>query len=813
MGKTISNRRKNSKQKNKSGKGKILNTILLSLSFILLTIFIVAGGYTYAVIESAPDLNVNSVLNLSQPSTLYDSKGNLIDNVHTDVERYVISLQDMPDNLKNAYVAIEDERFYEHSGIDIKRILGSVIIDIKNKIQGKSGLHGASTLTQQLLKNTILTNEISINRKIKEIYLAIKLESLLTKDQIMEAYLNTIPLGGKLYGVEAASMYYFGKPAIELNLIQCSYIAGITQAPSYYSAYSTAMTKDPTPYLNRTKTVVQKMKDLGKITDAEYNQAIEDINNKKFDFKTQVVSYKLNYEWFSNPAIAQVKKDLKEQLKLSDDEASKMLANGGLKIYTTMDKELQDYTQSVLDNRSNFKVGNAEVLDENGIPKLQASAVIMDYHTGEVKVMVGGRKEPKTANSLNRAYSVLKPIGSATKPLTVYGPAIDMKAINPASGFDDAPIPQSIGMKYASGGKAYDPHNQQRNDYSGLIPVREALRKSKNIVAVLVEDKIGMKNGIAYGEKFGLKYNSQSKGSIASVALGQFNNDPENPDGGNPYVMAAAYGTFGNGGTYTEGILYTKVEDSSGKVILDNKPETKYIMSAQASYITYDLLKEPVENYTAAPAKWGSMPVAGKTGTTTDNKDLWFAGLTPYLSAAIWVGYDVPTEIQGESGSVVTPIWGKIMAKAHEGLPDKEIAVPSGIKKMNLCSLSGKIPTNLCSNDPRGSKVVSDWIIEGAEPAETCDVHVAAKVNYTNNKLATENTPAELVQEKVFIKKLYITSSLVKDFPYILPVQQDDTLPDSTSLFTLLPDITGKSDSTTDKNSANSSNKKNDSKN
>jgi len=263
MNKTISNRRKNSKPKNKSGKGKILNKILLSLSFILLTIFIVAGGYTYAVIESAPDLNVNSVLNLSQPSTLYDNKGNLIDNVHTDVERYVISLQDMPDNLKNAYVAIEDERFYEHSGIDIKRILGSVIIDIKNKIQGKSGLHGASTLTQQLLKNTILTNEISINRKIKEIYLAIKLESLLTKDQIMEAYLNTIPLGGKLYGVEAASMYYFGKPTKELTLIQCAYIAGITQAPSYYSAYSTAMTKDPTPYLNRTKTVVQKMKDLG----------------------------------------------------------------------------------------------------------------------------------------------------------------------------------------------------------------------------------------------------------------------------------------------------------------------------------------------------------------------------------------------------------------------------------------------------------------------------------------------------------------------------------------------------------------------
>ncbi|MDD7793130.1 transglycosylase domain-containing protein [Clostridium sp. 'White wine YQ'] len=780
MNKASSTNKSDPKTKNKSKskkrkKGRIFRNILLSLFFIALTLLVVAGGYAYAIIKNAPDLDVNSVLNLSQPSTLYDNDGNVIDTVHSDEERRIIPFKDMPDNLKNAYVSIEDERFYEHSGVDVKRILGSVLIDVKNKVSGKSGLHGGSTLTQQLLKNTILTNEVSLNRKIKEAYLATRLEKLLSKDQILEAYLNTIPLGGKIYGVEAASMYFFGKPAKELNLIQCAYIAGLTQAPSYYSAYNPTMQKDPTPYLNRTKTVVTKMKDLGKISQADYDQAIKDIDGKKFEFKTQTISYKLNYEWFSNPVISQVKKDLKEQLKLSDDEVSKLIANGGLKIYTTMDKELQDYTQSVLDDRNNFNVGNPEVLDENGIPKLQAAAVIMDYHTGEVKAMVGGRKEPKAANSLNRAYNVLKPIGSSTKPLTVYGPGIDMKLINPATGINDAPIPKEIGMKYSTDGKAYDPRNQSRNDFSGLISIREGLRYSKNIVAVLTEDKVGIKNGVAYGEKFGLKYNNQSRTSIASVALGQFNNDPSDPDGGNPYKMAAAYGTFGNNGTYTEGILYTKVQDATGKVLLEKKPETRSVLSPQASYITYDLLKEPVEHYTASHAKWGSMPVAGKTGTTTENKDLWFAGLTPYLSAAIWVGYDVPTEIKGESGAVVTPIWGKIMEKAHEGLADKEIPVPSGIKKMALCSLSGKIPTDLCSKDPRGSKVVEDWVIDGAEPTETCDVHVSAKVNKLNNKLATDNTPKELVEERVFIKKPWNTdNSYVKDAQYILPTEQDD---------------------------------------
>lgn len=771
------NNKENKKPKNKSKKKKksrkVFKTIALSIGFIILTGIIVACGYAYAIIKSAPELDVNSVLSLSEPSAIYDSNEQLIDTVHTEEERYVVSLNNMSDYLKNAYVSIEDERFYDHIGIDLRRIAGAAFTDVKNKLTGKSGLHGASTLTQQLLKNTILTNDVTMERKLTEMYLATKLEKILQKDQILEAYLNTIPLGGKLYGVEAASMYYFGKPAVQLNLIQSAYIAGITQAPSYYSAYTEKMQTDPTPFVNRTKTVLSKMKDLGKISDEEYNQAISTLDEKKrdaYEFKTQKISYKLNYEWFVNPAISQVKKDLKEQLKLSDAEISKMLVNGGLKIYTTMDRSLQDHAQSVLDNENELqKFGRSSEKNDKGVYTLQASAVVMDYRSGQVKAMVGGRGE-QDANSLNRAYSMLKSTGSTTKPLTVYGPAIDLKMVNAATGFNDAPLPTEFQNKYRSNGVPYNPKNSP-NQYSGIIPLRVGLRESKNVVAVQLEDKIGLKNGLAYGEQFGLKYNNASKSSISALALGEFDNSPQDPDGANTYILAQAYGTFGNSGIYTEGALYTKVVDATGKTILTKTPKTKTILSAQAAYITYDLLKEPVQNYSARQAKIGAMPVQGKTGTSTDSKDLLFAGLTPYLSGAVWVGYDKPETLGGGSGDV-SGLWGKIMAKAHEGLEVKDIPQPSGIHQMQLSSLSGKLPSEGTARDPRGSKIVTEWVIDGSEPTETDDSYVIAKVNKLNGKLATASTPSNLIEERVFIK-----GATGPDAKYAPPTELDDYKP------------------------------------
>lgn len=752
---------------------KIFKGIIFGLLFCFLAIFVIGAGYAFAIIKITPPLNVEAVLLLNQPSSLYDSNGDFMDNLHTDEERYVIDSKKIPTNLKNAFVSIEDERFYSHKGIDIQRILGAGFLDAKKIITGQKGLHGASTLTQQLLKNTILTNDVSIERKIKEAYLAVNLEEKLTKDQILTAYLNTIPLGGHVYGVEAASLLYFSKNASDLSLIECAYLAGITQAPTTYSAYNENNVKDPTPYINRTLTVLNMMHKLGYINDdTEYNKAVSDVQNGGLVFKSSKKDYRLNYEWFVYPAVSQVKEDLKEKFKYTDEEVSKLVVNGGLKIYTTMNKPLQDFTQATLDDYSNLGISNGESYDKDGVPLLQASATIVDYRTGHVIAMIGGRGKQQP-QSTNRAYNDLRPIGSATKPLTVYGPGIDQKIITAATPIDDAPLPESIGKKYPTSDGPYNPLNSP-NEYLGLITAREALTHSKNTGAVITEDNIGLKNGISYGEKLGLKINSVSKTSIASLALGQFNNAANDRDGGNTYIMAGAFGSFGNNGIYTKPVLYTKVVDATGKTILDSTtPKKTKVFSPQAAYILYDMLKGPVTEYNATGAKWGDMPVAGKTGTTTNSTDLWFAGLSPYLSGSVWIGYDKPNKLIGSSSGCAS-LWGKLMAKAHEGLDVKDIGEPNGIVRVNVCKDSGLLPSSLCSQDPRGNRIIEELFIEGTQPTETCTTHVAANVNIFSNKLASPITPPLLTKSVVFIKKDY-PNPVTADYFMVLPSSYDLT--------------------------------------
>lgn len=769
--KTNSTPRKKRLVKQKKSK-KVFRGIGFGLLFCFLAIFVVGSGYAFAIIKTTPPLNVEAVLSLNQPSSLYDSNEEFMDNLHTDEERYVIDSNKIPTNLKNAFVSIEDERFYKHKGVDIQRILGAAYLDAKKILNGQKGLHGASTLTQQLLKNTILTNDVSIERKIKEAYLSITLEEKLTKDQILTAYLNTIPLGGHVYGVEAASLLYFSKNTSDLSLIECAYLAGITQAPSYYSAYNENNVKDPTPYINRTLTVLAMMHKLQYIDDNEYNKAVNDVKNGGLVFKSSKKDYRLNYEWFVYPAVSQVKEDLKEKYNYTDEEASKLMVNGGLKIYTTMDRKLQDFTQATLDNYSNLGISNKETYDNDGVPLLQASATIMDHRTGHVLSMVGGRGKQKP-QSTNRAYNDLRPIGSSTKPLTVYGPGINEGIITAATAIDDAPLPQEIGKKYPTSDGPYNPLNSP-NEYLGLITAREALTHSKNVASVITEDKIGLKTGISYGEKLGLKYNSASKTSIAALSLGQFNNDPNDRDGGNTYILAGAFGTFGNDGMYTKPVLYTKVVDATGKIILENtSPKETEVFSPEASYILYDMLKGPVNEYNATGAKWGDMPVAGKTGTTTNSTDLWFSGLSPYLSGSVWVGYDKPTKLLGSSSGCAV-IWGKLMAKAHEGLKVKDIEEPSGIVKVNVCKDSGLLPSSLCSQDPRGNRVITELFVEGTEPTDTCTAHVIANVNRFNNKLATPSTPSILTKSGVFIRKDH-PNPATADYFMVLPSSYDIT--------------------------------------
>lgn len=774
--KNINSKKKKRKKKNQPKYLRVLKKIFLTLFIIGIICGTIGLGYIFAIIKDAPELDVTAITNLNQQSILLDSSGNLIDEIPTEEIRTKIDISEMPDNLKDAYVAIEDERFYDHPGIDARRILAAVYYTLKSKLTGNSGIQGGSTLTQQVIKNTLLTNEVSIERKVKEIYLALKLEKVLTKDQILAQYLNTIPLSGKIYGVEEAAKYFFDKHAKDLSLIECAYLAGITQAPSDYSAYNPDNIENPAAYLDRTKLVLMKMKELGFITQEEYDAAYADVDQNNFKFSKTEINYRLNDEWFVLPAIEQVKSDLKEQYKYTDEEISKLILNGGLTIYTTMDRALQDSTQEILNDRSNIdnsqNYGEDEY-DENGVPLLQASAVIMDYRNGHVKALIGGRGD-QPAHSLNRASDALRPIASNTKPLTVFGPAIDTKIMTAATPIDDAPLSSEIANQYQSGWQL-DNHDFV---FEGFVTPRDSITWSKNVASVITEHTIGLKTGLAYGEKLGIKYNSVSANTMSALALGEHDNSSDDLDGGNPLILASAFGSFGNNGNRSEPMFYTKVVDSTGKVLLDGKSEQIPIYSPQAAYIMYDILKGPVAKFDGGKAKFSDMPVSGKTGTSNYVTDWWFSGLTPYYSGSVWIGYDNKTEMTGYGySSAAATLWGKIMAPAHEGLEVTELEQPSGIVTAYACKDSGKRPTDLCSRDQRGSRVVSEMFIAGTEPTAVCDVHVSARVNKNNNKLASNNTPSWLIEDRVFIRKPY-ASPYATDYKYVLPTERDDSKPE-----------------------------------
>ncbi|UBK73323.1 transglycosylase domain-containing protein [Clostridium perfringens] len=742
-------KQKKNSPKNQSKVTKFLKWFFIGVLLLGITAITIVGFYVLSIIRSSPELDVQAIQSLNQPSILYDDQGNFMDNVITREQRYVVKSDEIPDNLKKAFVAIEDERFYEHKGIDIKRIAGVIASNIKGKLSGSNTVQGASTITQQLIKNAVLTNEVSYERKIKEMYLALELEKHLSKDEILTTYLNTIPMGGYQYGVSAAAQRFFSKNVSDLNLIECAYLGGLTQAPTSYDGLSEINKENPSRYLNRTKSVLFKMHQLGYISSEQYNNAINEIDTNGIKFKPNNKLSKTNFEWFTRPTITQVKQDLMN--KYTQDEVDKLIANGGLKIYTSMDRNLQNNVQKVLDDPNNYKAitNNPNEKNEDDVYKLQASATIIDYKTGHVKALVGGRGE-QPAMSHNRAYYDLKSIGSATKPLTVYGPAIDLGLGGAGSVVNDSPL---TNKELSSTGYKDQPKNEY-NSYRGPLTFREAIKISSNLAAIKVANEVGVSNSIAYGEKLGLVYGPHSRG-ISTTALGQFQNDPNNPDGGNTYTLASAFGVFGNNGVKTNAKLYTKVLDSHGNLLLDTStPEEIKIFSPQTSYIVYDMLKDQVESGSAKPAKFGNIPVAGKTGTTTGDKDYLFAGLTPYYSAAIWIGYDKPREMRTSSGIVTSPIFGKIMGLAHKGLQYKEVEQPSGISKIAVCMDSGLKPTSLCTQDPRGSRVYYDWFINGSAPNQYCNYHTNSHVNNFNKNDNTtgvneENKKQETKTEEI----------------------------------------------------------------
>jgi len=758
---------------------KVLKTVILTLISVIFIGIVAGSGVVIAIINSAPTLDTNVILDLKQTSVIYDDKGNPMDDVIiTDVngqvvKRTIVPLSDTSRYLGPAFIAIEDERFRQHNGVDLRGITRAVFIDVQNKLFHTDGsIQGASTLTQQLIKNRLflddsLTNRDNYKRKIQEAYLAVQLEKTLSKDQILAAYMNTIFLGGTANGVEAAAEQYFSKSAKDLTLIESAFIAGVAQSPSRFYPFSKSAKQDPSIYINKTKLVLNKMYETKAISEKEYDEAIASLKTNVINFKQSAKSSdKYSYESFSRPVVAQIKIDLMAQYNYTKQDVATLLMNGGLKIYTTMDKDLQVKAQNILDTDTIFnKVNNTS---KNPI---QSSAVIMDYHTGQVKTIIGGRGTQNTAhaaNTYNRAVDINnfpRSTGSSIKPLTVYAAAIDSRKATAASVIDDSAVSAAFANKYRSKGKPWYPNDD--NTPKGPITMRSAIVTSQNLVALKLEDQIGVDTGVAYAQKFGLSITNSDK-NMATMALGQFST------GETPLLMAAAYGVFGNSGMYASPRLYTKVVDKTGKVLLETKYNTRKAIDPASAYVMYSLLKGPVgEGGTGTRANIGAMPVAGKTGTATDSKDLWFCGLTPYYSAAVWIGNDDTSKFTNLGSNDAASVWGKLMKEANATKEVKDIAKPPLVTSATICLDSGKLATPLCAQDSRGTRDYTDIFVAGTEPTAVCDLHVQVSINKLNNKVATATTPPDLIVVKVFLKSQAPTE-LDDSSPIIPP-----TLPNS----------------------------------
>lgn len=720
--------------KKKKSKKRIFKNIFIVFLIMVLLVTAAGIGATIKIISSAPEIDMNILDNLKQSSKFYDKDGNYIVNRHGGENRSIVSIKQIPVHLQNAYIAIEDERFYKHHGIDFKRIFGAIFANIKSGSKSQGG----STITQQLIKNYALTQKKSYVRKIQEMYLATQLERKLSKQQILEAYLNTIYLGPNVYGVQEASQYYFGKDVEDVTIAEAAFIAAVTQNPGIYNPYSEKNKKNPDNYLNRQRTVLKNMLKLGSISEDEYKQALnEDIVTELNKPKTRVSSNYMKYQWFVEAAIKQISDDLAEKLGIDETEARQRLISGGYNIYLTIDTKLQEKAQEIINNDNYFK-GITPVYKNNidtsklQIKNPQSAAVVMDVN-GEVRAIIGGRGD-LGAGAFNFAYDGVRPPGSSIKPLSVYAPTIENKIVTPATVINDSKDDEEANEIFNKA--KWFPSNYDHR-YSGPITIRYALQESKNTIAAKLLYRLGIKTSFDYVKnKFGLSTvlpsGANNDYGYAPLALGQLT------EGARPIEMAAAYTAFVNNGIRTEPILYTKVEDRSGNIILEKKPAQVKAISPQTAYVMNELMQNVVKNGTARAANLGAMPAGGKTGTTSDNVDGWFVGFTPYYTCAVWIGpsgengADIKT-FRGLSSAKATPIWKAIMLEAHRGLKIKGFDKPSGITTATICKDSGKLATDSCINK------VTEIFIEGTEPTEYCDIHTAPVVPVPDNPTEQNN--------------------------------------------------------------------------
>lgn len=585
-----------------------------------------------------------------------------------DSKRKWVDIEEIPKDIQNAFVAIEDERFYEHSGFDLLRTTKATVMYVWGKVTGGGSDFGGSTITQQFIKNATGNWENSPTRKIKEISQAVKLEKQLTKDEVLELYLNIINLSNNCYGVQAASLEFFGKPVNELNLAECASIAGITQNPAKYDPI-----RNPENNKAKQELVLKKMLELGYINNDEYNEAVG--FELKFEKKaTDNYEAKVN-EYYIEHIIESVTEGFVD-MGYSRELAIRKATLGGLKIITTVDPKVQNAINEVYSNSETCSQLFGYKADSENTPQ---SAVVVMAPDGGIRGLYGGLG-PKSGNLILDRTTVPRQPGSSIKPISVYAPAIDEGVVNASTVYSDAP--QSFGN--------WSPSNSYSD--TGDKTVQVAIQRSSNRIAAQVLRDLGVDKSYEHLEKkLGITSLNENDKNLPSLSLGGMFK------GISPMEMTAAYAPFINGGVYTKPYIYTKVYDKSGNVVLEYHPKKIQAISSQTAYIMTQLLRSVVTNGTGTLANLSNgVFTAGKTGTTDDNKDKWFVGFTPNYICGIWYGYDKNLVVSSHTtGSQLA--FNKIMSKVHQNAKLKSITAPDGIKMLSVCSQSGRLATGGCT--------------------------------------------------------------------------------------------------------------------
>ena len=722
----------------------LLSVVMTTIKMLIIMILMIgiggAGivtGVAKAWVDTVPELNLDAIFTQSQTSFIYDKYGNLITEYKGSENRIYAPLEEIPENLIYAIVAQEDSRFFDHNGVDIKRIGGAFL---SNFISGT--MQGASTITCQLIKLTLLSHEQTYKRKIQEAYLALELEDVMGKDEILEAYLNEIYLGGACYGVKIAAQDYFGKELDQLTLRECACIARIIQNPYKYNPRRNYYVFDSPDDLNmRINNVLKKMYDQGYISYEDYEAAV---NDELHVLETSSAAADAMYDnaYYVEFAIYDVITKMLRVEGLDDTSTNRRsmenkLRNGGYRVYTSLDSDVQKSVQDVIsswngypemryenDTTTRSSLGGGEYLI---VQQPQTAAVVMNNATGEVVAVIGGREEPIQKKLFNRAFQSTMPIGSSIKPIAVYGPAFDL-GYSPGSPVINMPI-RINGWVSELG----YPQNFEIDDYNGIETLRMAMTKSHNTAAAhTLYEYVKIQNSVVYLLKLGID-ESHILATGSGLALGS--------SGITMLELTGAFNSIINMGEYQEPCAFTRVLNSDGTVYIDASEVRikRQVFQESTAWMLIDVMNDCVsQRGTGSRAKWSDISIAGKTGTNSNNIGVTFAGFSAYYTCAVWIGSDYykPLEANASGGVYAAPLWAAVMQTVHEATGCTEnrplrtkTAASVGLIEASACGISGMKPTEYCYRDT-SYPPTKDYYLAGTEPTKACIMHQAHHVLY-----------------------------------------------------------------------------------